>query len=326
MIKLAFVIQASAYLFYYLAPNIGWFFIIPLYQILATGSFNQLALSEVSNTAPISKQGDAIGQYMTFMNAGQFIGPFITSVLLIYTGYSQIFLTAILFPIIGLLLFSGARFGESNDMDFKEPNENVGVFNGLTTIRKVINEKEIRLLAVIRACYSMGSSLFTTLFPVWIVVDLQLSPSVVALLFSVIGFSDTAVRIPFGKLADRIGAKRVLSLTYLLIIVDYAVIAYSRNVYILGLAIFVYGGLSGIRAVSEWTHLVAVVDPEIKTMSMSFLFNSWDLGAMLGSISAGVLTTFLPFQTILLLTAIINVPTIPSINALKNVHRENGDV
>ena len=53
------------------------------------------------------------------------------------------------------------------------------------------------------------------------------------------------------------------------------------------------------------------------------LFNCWDIGAMLGSISAGLLTTFLPFQMILLLAAFINVPTVPAIKAMKDVKTES---
>jgi DHA1 family multidrug resistance protein-like MFS transporter len=324
MIKLAFVVQASAYIVYYIAPSPAWFYLIPFYQILATGSFNQLALSGATNAAPRARQGDAIGQYMTFMHAGQFIGPLITSVLLRYIGYSGIFLAAALFPAIGLALFLGAGFRAKMEKAPDEP-KGVGSSSGLAKLGMVLKEKDVRLLAVVRVSYSLSSSIFTTLFPVWAVNDLQLSSSVVALLFSVIGFANTVIRIPVGKLADRMGAKRVLFLTFLVIIVDYVVIAYSRNIYLLGLAILGYGACSGIRAVSEWTHLVDVVEPEIKTLSMSFLFNCWDLGAMLGSISAGLLTTFLPFQMILLLTAFINVPTVPAINAMKNVHTGSGE-
>ena len=325
MIKLAFVVQASAYVIYYLAPSPTWFFLIPFYQILATGSFNQLALAGATNAAPRARQGDAIGQYMTFMHAGQFIGPLITSVLVGYVGYSGIFLAAALAPAIGLALFLGAGFGAKMEKAAKEPKGVDGAPGVLATLGLVLREKDVRLLAVVRVSYSLSSSMFTTLFPVWAVNDLQLSSSVVALLFSVIGFANTVIRIPVGKLADRMGAKRVLFLTFLVIIVDYAVIAYSRNVYLLGLAILGYGACSGIRAVAEWTHLVDVVQPKIKTLSMSFLFNCWDIGAMLGSISAGLLTTFLPFQMILLLAAFINVPTVPAINAMKDVETEGGE-
>ena len=322
MIKLAFVVQATAYLFYYIAPNYLWFFFIPFYQIIATGSFNQLALSEATNAAPITRQGDAIGQYMTFMHAGQFIGPLVTSFLLRYVEYSGIFLATTLFPVIGLTLFLRAKYGEPIDKNLDEPDEKEEVLGGLTTLKEVLNEKDVRLLAVVRAFYSLSSSIFTTLFPIWAVSDLMLTSSMVALLFSVIGFANIVIRIPIGKLADRVGAKRVLFLTFIMIIIDYVVIAHSGNLYILCLGLLGYGAFSGIRAVSEWTHLVSVVDPERKSLSMSFLFNCWDVGAMVGSVLAGYLTIFLPYQTMFLLTALINVPNVLAIKAMKNVQRD----
>jgi len=157
MIKLAFVVQATAYLFYYIAPNYLWFFFIPFYQIIATGSFNQLALSEATNAAPITRQGDAIGQYMTFMHAGQFIGPLVTSFLLRYVEYSGIFLATTLFPVIGLTLFLRAKYGEPIDKNLDEPDEKEEVLGGLTTLKEVLNEKDVRLLAVVRAFYSLSS-------------------------------------------------------------------------------------------------------------------------------------------------------------------------
>jgi predicted MFS family arabinose efflux permease len=322
MIRLAFVVQATAYVAYYLAPSPVWFFVVPFYQILATGSFNQLALAGATNSAPRGRQGDAIGQYMTFMHAGQFMGPLVTSVLVGYVGYSGIFMAAAVFPAIGLALFLGAGVSSAAGETAKEPGVREVGPGTLATLGRVLGQRDVRLLAVVRVSYSLSSAMFTTLFPVWAVNDLQLGSSVVAFFFSVIGFANTVIRMPVGRLADRMGAKRVLFLTFLVIIVDYAVIAYTRNIYLIGLAVFVYGACSGIRAVSEWTHLVDIVQPEVKTLSMSFLFNCWDVGSMLGSIAAGLLTTLLPFQAILLLAAFVNVPTVPAINAMRDVKAE----
>ena len=323
MIKLAFLVQATTYMVYYLAPTYIWFFLIPFYQIIATGSFNQLALSEVTNAAPDTRQGDAIGQYMTYMHAGQIIGPLVASFLLRYIEYSGIFLVSALFPVIGFTLFMRAKFGESTDMAPEEPSEKVRNIGGLIALKEVLSVKDVRLLAIVRSSYSLSNSIFLTLFPVWAVTDIQLSSSMVALMFAVIGFADVVVRIPIGKLADKVGAKRIMFLTYILIIIDYAMVAYTRNFYLLSVWLFCYGALSGIRAVLEWTHLVSVVNPESKSLSMSFLFNCWDIGAMVGSILAGYLTIFLPYQTLLLLTALINVHNIPAIKAMKNVQKKD---
>ena len=105
MLVIAFIIQATAPLLYAFAPDPTWFYIIPFYQIIASGSFNQIAMATASNMAPARRQGDALGRYMTFMSMGMFIGPLITSFLVAFISYRQLYLATALFPAIGLALF-----------------------------------------------------------------------------------------------------------------------------------------------------------------------------------------------------------------------------
>lgn len=61
MICLAFVVQATAPILYSLAPSPTWLYFIPFYQVLATATFFQVALSIASNMSIPSRQGDALG-------------------------------------------------------------------------------------------------------------------------------------------------------------------------------------------------------------------------------------------------------------------------
>ena len=105
MFLVAFIIQATAPLLYAMAPDPSWLYVIPFYQIIASGSFSQLAMSTVSNMAPATRQGDAIGRYMTFMSMGMFVGPLIAGSLATQIGYRQLFMVAALFPAIGFGIF-----------------------------------------------------------------------------------------------------------------------------------------------------------------------------------------------------------------------------
>jgi MFS family permease len=79
----------------------------------------------------------------------------------------------------------------------------------------------------------------------------------------------------------------------------------------------IYGLSWGTRAVTEWALLTDLVEPEIKTISMSYLSSIFGLGSTLGSTLAGVLSLYLPFTTIFLIAAAIIVPAIPVISTMK---------
>ena len=92
MILIAFIVQSTSPILYFAAPNFVWLYPISLYETIATGSYMQIAMAMTSNMAPKERQGNAIGQYMSFLTMGMFVGPLIASALvttcLLYTSPS----------------------------------------------------------------------------------------------------------------------------------------------------------------------------------------------------------------------------------------------
>jgi len=148
--------------------------------------------------------------------------------------------------------------------------------------------------------------------------QLGFSPSLVALLFSAVGFANTLIKLPAGRISDRVGRKNLLLVAFGVIVIDYVAIAYARNIIPLAVSLIVFGACWGTRAVTEWSFLASTVPPETKTLAMSYLSTFWGLGSTVGSMIAGISAGVLPFPTIFLLAAIINIPAIPSIYAMKN--------
>jgi len=323
MIIAAFIVQSASSVLYFLASNPTWLYIIPFFQILGTGSFNQLSMSKVSNMAPSTRQGDALGRYMTLFSLGMFIGPVITSTLVARINYNQLFLVTALFPVIGLLLFLTTQSqlvsdapqenkGETLDPDMAEEDVNL-----VDSIKDVLLRRNVLVLSAIRAGYALTNTIFNTLFAVYAVKQLGYSDSLVALLFSLVGLANTIVKLPAGRLADNIGRKKVLLITFSLIVLDYLAIAYLESLPLVALALIIFGTCWGTRAVTEWSFLASTVEPEIKTIAMSYLSTFWGVGAIIGSMMAGVLADTIPYSTIFAITAIINIPAIPLVYKMK---------
>lgn len=313
MFVIAFIVQMTSPIFYYLASDPLWLYFIPLYEVIATGSFNQLAMSRASDMAPSSRQGDALGRYMTFMSSGMFIGPLISSALLIYLGYKELFLMASIFPTIGLFLF--IRYGR-----ISSSTEKAVIPENRSTIRSlkdILRERNVLILTLIRTTYSLSNTVFTTLFAVYATQNLGFSESVVAILFSILGFTNAFVKIPAGLMSDKIGAKRVLLSAFATVILVFVSIAFVRSFLLLSVT-FIFFGLSwGTRAVTEWANLANTVSQEDKSIAMSYLASIWGLGATMGNIISGLFAANLPYPMIFLIAAGINIPAIPAITLLK---------
>ena len=318
MFAVAFIIQATASVLYAIAPSSTWLYLIPFYQIIASGSYNQLAMSTASDMAPATRQGDALGRYMTFMTLGMFVGPLITGAFITQISYRQLYLVTALFPVIGLMLF--LRYiprdvERTRSEDYSGDRVQLGTLDAL---RMILGNRNVLILTLIRATYSMSNTVFTALFAVYAVRELGFSPSLAALLFSVVGFANAFVKFPAGTLSDRLGAKRVLFASFGILILVYALIPYARSIPLL-LPLLVFFGLCwGTRAVTEWATLANTVTQETKTLAMSYLSSVWGLGATLGSLMLGVFGATLPFSTIFLILGLINVPALPAIYLMKD--------
>ncbi len=321
MFLVAFVIQATAPILYAIAPDPSWLYIIPFYMIVASGSFNQLAMATASNMAPATRQGDALGRYMTFMSMGMFVGPLITWGLLDHIGYRQLYMVTAIFPAIGLLLFlkfmpKGRRESTGEEAQLK---------NGpgtISTLKVILRDRNVLVLTIIRTTYSMANTVFTSLFAVFAVQDLGFTPALASFLFSVVGFSNAFIKFPAGRIADKLGPKRVLLATFSMLIIVYVALSYVRGMApILGLLVL-FGACWGTRAVTEWTTLANSVTQETKTIAMSYLGSIWGVGATLGSLMVGVVGEAFPFSTIFLMLALINLPALPAIYLMREPEQD----
>jgi predicted MFS family arabinose efflux permease len=319
---LAFIVQATAPILYSLAPSPTWLYFIPFYQVLSMAMFFQVALSMASNMAIPSRQGDALGRFMTISQTSMFIGPVICGSLLVLLNYSQLFLVASIFSWAGLLVFVRYAYGVSGSSSNEEKSDTAGS-SMLNSIKIVISEKNVVTLSFIRTVYATSNTVFHTLFAIYAVGQLSFSPSAVAMLLSAEGLANTLIKIPTGRMSDRRGKRIVLLFTFCIVILDFLALSFARDLLSIGMLLIVFGACWGTRAVTEWALLASSVQPERKSFAMSYLETFWDVGAAAGGIAAGVLSGFMPISTIILLMAFVNVPALPAIYAMK-VARNDG--
>lgn len=318
MLQIAFLVLSTSQVMYAFATAPVWLYLLPFYQILANGSFFQLATAAASNMAPQTRQGDALGRYMFLTNMGMFLGPIICSALLVYLKYPQLFLVSATFPTVGLLLLrSYTENRKFRDSHGSEKNHNLAA-NSVQSLGPIFHQRNVIVLATIRTLYSMSNKIFTTLFVIYAVQQLGNSPSAVALLFSILGLTNTLIKIPAGLASDRFGRKPVLLLTFGAVVANYVALAYIKDLGALAVLIGIFGACWGTRAVTEWSYLSSSVTPEQKTIAISFMESFWDTGTTIGSILSGILASVVAYQTTFLLAGLMNLAALPAIYVMNN--------
>ena len=307
MLAVSFGAQALQLALIGFAPSPAWLYFIPIVQLVATGTFFQLITAMNSERAPPDRQGDALGRHMTIVSSGMFIGPALCGVLVAPLGYSRVFLFASLFPLAGLvILLRVTGLGAGRNLRSHE-------VPSLTSLKALLGQRNVVALAVIRTLYSTSNNLFLTLFSIYAVQSLGFNPSLVAILYSIQGVANAFVKVPMGWASDKWGRKTVLLVTFSGIVLSYFGFASLTAYPLIAAVMLFFGACWGARAVTEWAFLAVIVPPESRTIAIGYMESFWDIGGSAGSLLAGVAIGFLPYQTIFLLLAALNLPAIPSI-------------
>jgi predicted MFS family arabinose efflux permease len=290
------------------APSPAWLYFIPVVQLVATGTFFQLITAMNSGQAPPERQGDALGRHMTIVSAGMFLGPALCGVLVAPLGYSRVFLVASLFPLAGLAILLRVTKGLESGRSLCTHE-----LPSVTSLRALLGQRNVVSLAVIRTLYSTSNNLFLTLFSIYAVQSLGFDPSLVAVLYSIQGVANAFVKVPMGWASDRWGRKAVLLTAFAGVILCYMGFATLTAYPLVAAVMLFFGACWGARAVTEWAFLAVIVPPESRTIAIGYMESFWDIGSSAGSLLAGIAVGLMPYQTIFLLLAVLNLPAIPSI-------------
>jgi predicted MFS family arabinose efflux permease len=310
---ISLIISGVGTLLFIPAQSYTQLMLVVMFNSISASSFNQTAMSTVSDAAPPLMQGDAMGRHLTFLGLGMLLGPAFCSWLVEPLGYTGLFILAGGVPIIGILLLA---FMAPQNLRERVKTE-APTISTSESLKMILRNRNVLLLSYCRASFSTAQSIFLALFSIYAANQLGFSDSTIALLFTIRGFTNTLSRLPAGRISDRIGRKPLMYTAYALLVVSFIVIAFTGNFTLLAVAMTLYGLCWGTRAVAEWAFLTDLVEPEIKTISISYLSSVFSLGSTLGSIASGILTIFFPYSTIFLIGAALNLGTLPAIYAMR---------
>ena len=292
------LILGASQLLYSIVPSIEWFYPIRILHAVAIALIVPLTVSRAQAIATEGKEGETMGTFLVSYGLALTLGPFVCSMLLTNFNYVQVFQIAAFIPIIGLIpLFAVGGIGKKSIKEQKS--------DPMASLSHVIHSRELIILSFMRLSYSLTYACFLTIFIVYAEESLGIAASLIAFLLGIRGTVDVLLRIPVGKLMDKVDYRWILVSSSSILAFVFFFISETVDIVSFFILMALYGVAGGFRVVSEWTLLGHYAPSNDRSVTVAYFSTIYNLGYGLGAILAGTLATFLDVPFILKICSIL---------------------
>ena len=271
---------------------------------LAWAIYSPVALEFVSNQSTAEIRGSVMGVYFTSIAAALFIGPLLASVLTIFLSIRQLFLFSFLFPVLALVVFLAITRNSEMDGSEKIAPDSMDL-NIVVSLSRILRNRNFLAMCIARIAFSISMGVFSTFYPVFASEKLGLTASAISLLFTFRGVTNMIIRIPAGRLSDRIGRRKPFIAAYMIIILTYVFLAYVKSFTLLAATMVLFGFGWGIRVAPSMALISESVGDKDRTLALSIFMTTFDLGTMIGALMVGFTGTVLSSEMLLLVCVFI---------------------
>jgi len=293
------ILQSVCQLSYSLAPALIWFYPIRILHGLSIAPIIPLGIGMMAEFAPKGKIGETMGTFLTSYGIAITLGPFLCALLLTVLPYTQIFQLASIIPIIGILPFiTKVRLPrlESSRNNNASP---------IQTLSFILRSRSLRILTALRLCFAIAYGFFITYFVVYAEGTLLFAPFLIALLLGIRGAADMCLRIPVGRLIDKVDYKIFILISFSTLAVVYFLLSFVTDLCLLIGIMFLYGVSLSFRVVAEWTMVAQNTPSNLRNLTAAYLSTIFNIGSGTGAILGGALATFLEIPFLFTISSII---------------------
>jgi MFS family permease len=281
-----------------------WFFPIVALSAISWSTFSVISFVIASDLSTTATRGTIMGIYFTAIGASLLVGPLLCSLLILFIGFRELFLVSTFFPMLALILFAFVANRSEIDMPSIGAAMNVDrVSTVLGSIYRVFRIKNVVAMYYAQVAFAISFGVFSTLFSIYAEGSLRITPSIIALLFSVRAFTNLLIRLPAGRVSDRIGRRRPVIISHAIFVVVFALLPFTRNLAILGLLIALYGVGWGMRVAPDAALVSESVASADRPIALAILMTMFDVGIALGSLMVGVSAMYLSIPDLFFLCA-----------------------
>lgn len=310
IILFALAIQTLSFLLLGFLADWGGLFAVRILQGIAVALFPPIITAAIYDLAIPTGRGRMFGVFFTSIGLAMIFGPLLSSLLLQFLSFNSFFVVLSLFPAVGFAIYLIGSSGK--DLSSVEKYS-----TGIRSIGRVLKNRNVLALCSCRVLFAITASMFATLFSIHAEGTLLITSSLVSALFMVRGISNALLRLPSGKISDRIGRKKPIILSYIIFVGVFLLFSETSSLIAFVLTMAIYGFAWGLRVAPETAFVSDLVDSEDASVGIALLQTMFPLGSTIGSIVAGWLALTTPIQTIFKLSSLIIIPAIIILLSIK---------
>ena len=280
MLLASLVVFALAPFLYPLASNLNQLGLIRAFHGFASAMFLPAANALVVSSASSERWGEALGWFTTSTQSALVIGLALGGLLLSHYGFKATFYICSIAPLLGLIFIlfrlttiqpAGEVISGSSWAWLKQPR----VFAGLTA----------------PLFFTMGSGTILTFMPLYS-QSLDIDKTGAGIIVAAVYIGSALLRVPGGKLSDKIGRRPVILLGLVISGAAMILISFTNSFSgLIAVAIF-YGVGMGIAMPATYALVADLTPLEVRGLTMgmtnSFLHGGLALGPTIMGIVAGM--------------------------------------
>jgi len=236
----------------------------------------------VSESADKDKMGKAFGIHKALDMSGAALGIlvayFILSSMIGAFDYKRVFLLAMIPAVVGLCMFLFIR-------EKKDPRPIKGREAFWKNLKGV--DKQLKLYLVVVFLFTLGNS--SNAFILLKAYDAGFDMVNVILLYFVFNAVASVLSIPFGRLSDKKGRKKLLVIGYVVFTVCYLGFGFASSLWVMLAAFVLYGVHTAMVACVERAYIAEIAPPKIKGTMLGLQSTIVGIALLPASIIAGIL-------------------------------------
>ena len=236
----------------------------------------------VSESADKDSMGKAFGIHKALDMAGSALGILITYFLLRGSNglfeYSNIFILSTIPALLGLCMF----FFFKEQKTRRPPKQKVAFWNNIKSING-----QLKLYLIVVCLFTLGNS--SNSFLLLKAKAIGFDDTSVILLYFLFNITASILSIPFGKLSDKVGRKKLLISGYLVFAACYIGFAFANSTLQMFLVFVLYGAYTAMVAGVERAFVAEVAPPELKGTMLGLHSTVTGIALLPASVIAGLL-------------------------------------
>ncbi|HEX2977136.1 MAG TPA: MFS transporter [Bacteroidales bacterium] len=269
---------------YLVALTIASLIILRIAQGL-TWAFSSVSASTIAvDNIPVSKRGEGIGYFALSTTLGMSIGPVIGLFILHSWGYKAMFLSGCIISLVSLVCANAVQLRKRFIVGKKIHLEPGSMFEP-NSVRLSVN------VFITMIAYG-GLMSFIALY------GKELGVQNSSLYFLIFSIGIGAARLTAGKVFDRSGPRKLLTICILLLIAGFPLLAMAKNQVLFYLSAIIIGFGNGVIFPTFQSMVNNLADAAHRGAANSTLYTAVDLGMGMGMILAGIIAQHISISAI----------------------------